>query len=242
MMNEIVEETLPTPSGKVKQLLVYGAFALLVLAVATIGTKMACQSAEIARLQTALGQVPGQDVVQQELDRLGEQSNHNHQALLALSTALDKFKAAPAVDHLAFEQLVLQVRQLDSKVSQAVPSELQGLRSTLALLQGRIEVLEQPAASAGTVQPAVSITKPTAKKTAPQPVKVPAVVAPFQVTSIERRGGRGFVAIAPLQTFNLDDIRLMQTGDTYQGWTLLSAAGNQAQFSVAGRAQMLNVQ
>ncbi|VTR37440.1 Uncharacterised protein [Serratia fonticola] len=44
------------------------------------------------------------------------------------------------------------------------------------------------------------------------------------------------VAVAPLQAFNLADIRLVETGETVQGWTLLSAGCNQpSSASQAGR-------
>ncbi|VXD06580.1 conserved hypothetical protein [Enterobacterales bacterium 8AC] len=242
-MSEVREESLPVRPGRVMRVLRYSVFTLLVLSVAGIGVKVVRQSAEIATLQTALGQVPGRDAVQQELDKLGEQVNHNLETLTALSASLETVKAAPAVDKPAFEQLAQQVRQLETRVSQPVPSDSQpGLQATMALLQARVEVLEQRAAGATAAQPAASVATSTAKKTAPRSASARTVAAPFRLTSIERRGGTVFVAVAPLQAFNLADIRLMETGETFQGWTLLSAAGNQAQFSVAGRTQTLSVQ
>lgn len=233
--------------GKVMQLLRYSAFTLLMLSVAGVGGKVMSQSAEITSLQTALGQVPGRDAVQQELDRLGEQVNSNREALTALSASLDTMKAAPAVDKPAFEQLAQQVRTLETKVSQPVSSDsLQGVQATMALLQARVDTLEQRTNVAQTPS-APSATIPGAppsavKRTATRSASVRAVAAPFRLTSIERRGGTVFVAVAPLQAFNLADIRLVETGETFQGWTLLSAGGNQAQFSVAGRTQTLTVQ
>ncbi|WP_447870434.1 hypothetical protein [Serratia fonticola] len=236
--------------GKVMQLLRYSAFTLLVLSVAGVGGKVMIQSAEIASLQTALGQVPGRDAVQQELDKLNEQVISNSETLKTLSASLDTMKAAPAVDKPAFEQLAQQVRTLETKASQLVSSDaqaLQGVHATMALLQARIDTLEQRAGSAQTpaIKPATSAvtpgaTTPTVKKSPTRSAR--SVAAPFRLTSIERRGGAVFVAVAPLQAFNLTDIRLVETGETFQGWTLLSAGGNQAQFSVAGRTQTLSVQ
>ncbi|WP_156294542.1 hypothetical protein [Serratia oryzae] len=249
-MSEAIVETLPVRPGKAMRVLRYGVFTLLVLSVAGIGVKIVRQSAEIATLQTALGQVPGRDAVQQELDRLGEQVNHNRETLTALSASLERGKAASAVDKPAFEQLAQQVRQLETQVSQPVSSDaqaLQGVHATMALLQARVDTLEQRAGAAQTpaIKPATSAVTPAA--TVPTVKKSPSrsarsVAAPFRLTSIERRGGTVFVAVAPLQAFSLADIRLMETGETFQGWTLLSAAGNQAQFSVAGRTQTLSVQ
>lgn len=246
-MSKIMEETLPARPGKVMQLLRYSAFTFLVLSVAGVGVKVMSQSAEIASLQTALGQVPGRDVVQQELDRLGEQVNSNREVLTALSASLDTMKAAPAVDKPAFEQLAQQVRTLETKVSQPVSSDsLQGVHATMALLQARVDTLDQRANLAQTPSaPSASTsgaTPPAVKKAATRSASVRVVAAPFRLTSIERRGGTVFVAVAPLQAFNLADIRLVETGETVQGWTLLSAGGNQARFSVAGRTQTLTVQ
>ncbi|CAI1528458.1 Uncharacterised protein [Serratia fonticola] len=233
--------------GKVMQLLRYSAFTLLVLSVTGVGIKVMSQSAEIASLQMALGQVPGRDAVQQELDKLNEQVISNNETLKTLSASLYTMKAAPAVDKPAFEQLAQQVRTLETKVSQPVSSDsLQGVQATMALLQTRVATLEQRANVAQTPSvPSATIpgsTPSAVKKTATRSTSVRAVTAPFRLTSIERRGGTVLVAVAPLQAFNLADIRLVETGETVQGWTLLSAGCNQAQFSVAGRTQTLTVQ
>ncbi|CAI2038515.1 Uncharacterised protein [Serratia fonticola] len=247
-MSEIIEETPASRPGKGMRLLRYSVFTLLVLSVAGIGAKVVSQSAQIASLQTALGQVPGRDAVQQELDKLNDQVISNSETLKVLSTLLDKMKAAPVVDKPAFEQLAQQVRTLETKVSQPVSSDaraLQGVHATMALLQARVDTLEQRAGAAPAAKPTTSGTHPgatlsTVKKYPTRNTR--SVAAPFRLTSIERRGGSVFVAVAPLQAFNLADIRLVETGETVQGWTLLSAGGNQAQFSVAGRTQTLTVQ
>ncbi|WP_024910505.1 hypothetical protein [Chania multitudinisentens] len=241
-MSAMSEEHTPVRPGKAMRILHYSVIALLVLSVAGIGVKVMRQSAEIVTLQAALGQVPGRDAVQQELDKLGEQVNGNREALIALSASLETVKAAPAVGKPAFEQLAQQVRQLETKVSQPVQAESQGLQATLALLQARVEVLEQRASGATSTPSATSVATATVKKATPRSTNVRSVSAPFRLTSIERRGGTVFVAVAPLQAFNLADIRLIERGETVQGWTLLSAGGNQAQFSVAGRTQTLSVQ
>ncbi|EPX9374704.1 hypothetical protein ACW6B4_003254 [Yersinia ruckeri] len=249
-MSEIREETLPARPGKGMRLLRYSVFTFLVISVAGIGAKVVSQSAQIVSLQTALGQVPGRDAVQQELDKLNELVTSNAELLKTLSSSLEEALVAPVVDKTAFEHLAQQVRTLETKVSQPVSPDtqaLQGVHATMALLQARVDTLEQRAGAAQTpaIKPATSAVTPGA--TAPTVKKSPAriarsVAAPFRLASIERRGGTVFVAVAPLQAFNLADIRLVETGETVQGWTLLSAGGNQAQFSVAGQMQTLTVQ
>ncbi len=242
-MSGVRDENFPVRSGWIMRVLRYSAYMLVVLSVVGIGVKVVRQSAEIVSLQLALGQVPGRNAVQQELDRLGEQFKHNREALTALSASLVTMKTVPNIDNPAFDQLVQQVRQLENKVSQPAPSDLpQELQATMALLQARIVVLEQRAAGTAATQNAGSTAISTAKKAAPRVGRARAVSAPFRLTSIERRGGMVFVALAPLRAFNLAEIRLIETGETFQGWTLLSATGNQAQFSVAGRKQTLSVQ
>ena len=233
--------------GKVMRLLRYSAFTLLVLSVTGVGVKVMSQSAEIASLQMALGQVPGRDAVQQELDKLSEQVISNNETLKTLSASLEETKVTPVVGKAAFERLAQQVHTLETKVSQLVSSDfLQGVQVTMARLQASVDTLEQRANVAQT--PSAPFATNTGalphavKKTATRNTSVRAVAAPFRLTSIERRGGSVLVAVAPLQAFNLADIRLVETGETIQGWTLLSAGGNQAQFSVAGRTQTLTVQ
>lgn len=232
--------------GKVMRLLRYSAFTLLVLSVTGVGVKVMSQSAEIASLQMALGQVPGRDAVQQELDKLSEQVISNNETLKTLSASLEETKVTPVVGKAAFERLAQQVHTLETKVSQLVSSDfLQGVQATMARLQASVDTLEQRANVTQTPSaPFATNTEAlphAVKKTAARSASV-RVVAPFRLTSIERRGGSVFVAVAPLQAFNLADIRLVETGETIQGWTLLSAGGNQAQFSVAGRTQTLTVQ
>lgn len=246
-MNEIMEETLPARArlGKGMRLLRYSVFTLLVLSVAGIGVKVMSQSTEIASLQTALGQVPGRDAVQQELDRLGEQVNHNREVLTALSASLDTVTATPAVDKPAFDHLAQQVRILETKVSQSVSSDAQalpGVHATMARLQTRVDTLEQRVSTPAISAKRAGTSAVTAKKSSTQSTRARFVAAPFRLTSIERRGGTVFVAVAPLQAFTPSDIRLIETGETVQGWTLLSAGGHQAQFSVAGQTQTLTVQ
>lgn len=243
-MSEIMDKTVPARPGKAMRLLRYSAFTLLVLSVAGIGVKMVSQSSQIASLQMAQGQVPGRDAVQQDWDMLSEMAISNAELLKTLSASFEETKVAPAVDKTAFEQLAQQVRTLETKVSQPVPSDtLLGVHATMALLQARVDTLEQSTNTVQTpaTQSSLSAVSPTpiVKKTA---ARVRAVAAPFRLTSIERRGGTVFVAVAPLQAFNLADIRLVETGETVQGWTLLSAGSNQALFSVAGRTQTLTVQ
>lgn len=237
-MSEIREESVSDCPGRMMRVLRYGVFTLLALCVAGTGFTVMRQSADIKSLRITVGQAPGRDAVQQELDQLGERVSRNDEALKTLTTSLEAVKGS-VMEKPAFEQLVQQVRQLESRDSQAA---LSGLAATMALLQTRVDALEKRASGEQSTPPASSVGA-----AAPGTKKIPsrrarAIAAPFRLTSIERRGGSVVVAVAPLRTFSLADIRLIETGETFQGWTLLSAAGNQARFSVAGRTQTLNVQ
>lgn len=196
-MSEIREETLPAGPGKGMRLLRYSVFTLLVISVAGIGAKVVSQSAQIVSLQTALGQVPGRDAVQQELDKLNGQVISNSETLKKLSASLEEARVAPVVDKTTFDRLAQQVRTLETKVSQPVSSDvqaLQGVQATMALLQARIDTLEQRAGTAQTpaTKPATAVANPTptVKKNSSRSTHVRAVAAPFRLTSIERREGR----------------------------------------------------
>ncbi|MGS3238037.1 hypothetical protein ACB377_07645 [Klebsiella michiganensis] len=237
-MSEKEEKVRP---GRMMQVLRGGAFTLLALCVAGTGVTVLRQSAEIKSLRAAVGQVPGRDAVQQELDLLGARVSRNDNALATLTTSLDAVKSVPVVDKPAFEQLMQQVRQLESRESQTASADLpEGVAATMALLQTRVDALEKRSAGDPALSNPSAGATPATKKPTSRCIRTAA--APFRVTSIERRGGSVVVAVAPLRAFSLADIRLIEAGETFQGWTLLSAAGNQARFSVAGRTQTLNVQ
>ncbi|MFS6933721.1 hypothetical protein [Klebsiella oxytoca] len=242
-MSGIMEETRPARFGRLGRWFRYGAAALLALSVVGIGGKVLSQSAEIASLQAALGQVPGRDAVQQELDKLNEQVVSLSGLLKTLSVSQREAAGVSGADSSAVEHLAEQVRALDAKVSHAVSSD------AVTILQARLEALELRIKNANSPQtrtvPSATQAegKPSAaKKTTVRHSSVRKVTAPFRLTSIERRGGAVFVAVAPLQAFNLSDVQLVETGETVKGWTLLSVAGNQARFSVAGRTQTLSIQ
>lgn len=237
-MSEKEEKVRP---GRMMRVLRGGAFTLLALCVAGTGVTVLRQSAEIKSLRAAVGQVPGRDAVQQELDLLGARVSRNDEALKTLAASLDAAKTLPVVEKQAFEQLAQQVRQLESRESQTVSADLpEGVATTIALLQTRVDALEKRSAGDPALSNPSAGATPVTKK--PTSRRIRTAAAPFRVTSIERRGGSVVVAVAPLRTFSLADIRLIEAGETFQGWTLLSAAGNQARFSVAGRTQTLNVQ
>ncbi len=66
--------------------------------------------------------------------------------------------------------------------------------------------------------------------------------APFILTGIERRGGQVFAVVAPRGADSLSQMQLLAPGDSAWGWTLQSAQGNEALFSVNGRQQRLTAQ
>lgn len=240
-MSQISDEMPAASPGQTMRRLQDGICVLLIFLVAALGAKVISISAEITILQTALRQVPARDVVQQELEQLSEQFRSNAESVKSLSASLTTLSAVSAVDKPAFEQLVKQVQTLETKVNQPETADaLKNVHATMVLLQSRVEALEKRAVDTATIKPAISAAAVTKSPTRKAHVRL--VAAPFRLTSIERRGGALFAAVAPLQAFDLADIRLVGAGETIQGWTLLSAAGNQAKFRVAGQTQTLHVQ
>lgn len=76
----------------------------------------------------------------------------------------------------------------------------------------------------------------------PAPANPPIVTEPpFQVLSIELRGGERFLSIAPTAPQSLAEIRIVRPGETVGGWLLEAIDGNTAVFRVDGQARPLTV-
>jgi len=75
----------------------------------------------------------------------------------------------------------------------------------------------------------------------PAPAKPIVTEPPFQVLSIELRGGERFLSIAPTDPQSLAETRVVRPGETVGGWLLEAINGNTAVFRVDGQARPLTV-
>lgn len=109
--------------------------------------------------------------------------------------------------------------------------------SDLVPLRERLSVVEERLARVRTtMRPANPTRAPEAVHAEPAPPG-----PPFTVLGIEWRGGRHFLSLAPAGAYSLDAVRVLQPGETYEGWQLESVDGKAAVFRVAGRLQRVSV-
>lgn len=87
--------------------------------------------------------------------------------------------------------------------------------------------------------PPSQITSPRISAPTPRPVRQ--TTPSFQVMGIELRGGQTFVAVAPRGASQLRDIRLLEKGDGYDGWTVSRVGLTYAEFTGHGRSVQLDV-
>jgi len=126
--------------------------------------------------------------------------------------------------------------------------QLNALQSSFDALQGAIQILNEFKAnlekSTAVRIPSASVSEgkkhksPTTKKLIRSARTVP-LVAPFILTGIERRGGQVYAVVAPRGATTLSEMQLLAPGDSAWGWTLRSAEGSEALFTVNGAQQRL---
>lgn len=126
-----------------------------------------------------------------------------------------------------------------------VPEEqIKQLQTRQAQLEQALQAVEKrlPASvsaqnvSAKSVKPAV-----TAQTHRSPPQTVSAKTLPFQLTAIEYRGGRVFAALMPSEGSQLTQIRLLEVGQQYQGWTVKQIRTDNVHLQRQGRTVTLRL-
>jgi len=118
---------------------------------------------------------------------------------------------------------------------QATVSELGEQQSKqdllIASLKEEVERLESQLARLQTVRTTQSA--PVQRRAAPKQEPAKPVTPAFDVTGIELRGGRPFVAVASHSAQSLNEVQLLEVGDSFSGWRV-SRVGDQAAEFVSG--------
>ncbi|WP_241629009.1 hypothetical protein [Rosenbergiella epipactidis] len=203
----------------------FGGLVLFVLGGTTFISLKSVQalSAEVSQLKTALQGSPDIAPLQAQLTMLQQQFEASQMQL------------GDMADKPALAALQRKVEALDKQQSEQAASVM-ALKTELSSFQEQVHSLNQHSVNVAAVMPEAEAVK---KKSIPKAQRP--VIAPFDLTGIERRGGITFAVIAPQSVTQLTDIALMEPGQTRQGWTLLAITGQQAQFRVAGKNQTLTV-
>ena len=166
--------------------------------------------------------------LQDSLKAYGGDLKRQQQQIAALQAALKEARSGPAL--AALQQAVGDL----SAARQDMQSQLSGLGARMDALRGA----PQKAPDAPPATPAVKKPAPAKPHRAAMNA---AGRAPFVLTGVEKRGTTSFAAVAPRGFSDLSQIRLIDEGQSVQGWTLIGAGYGQAQFRVNGRVTTVNV-
>jgi hypothetical protein len=149
----------------------------------------------------------------------------------------DQINAPPSASDLAFNTAR---EKLDYRLSEVetLTGQVQTRVGNLEALQAQVRTLEARWAKAHRT-PVSAAPQQHAPPVAPS--KSLASEPPFTPLSIELRGGERFLSIAPAGVSSLCQARVLRTGDSEGGWTLVRLEGRVAVFQVAGQLQRITV-
>ncbi|NDL64278.1 plasmid transfer protein [Acerihabitans arboris] len=121
-------------------------------------------------------------------------------------------------------------------------SVIDELKTRIPALIDQRERLEKAASVSDRPSAETQKAKRSSAKKSLRSARTVPLAAPFILTGIERRGGQVYAVVAPNGASSLSQMQLLALGDSAWGWTLRSAQGNEAIFSVNGIQQRLTAQ
>lgn len=145
--------------------------------------------------------------------------------------ALDQPEPVTPADIAAIHQS-MEARLADMEQEVSTHADI----ADIALLKSRLDQFEVRLQKARRTLPAAA---PPVQR--PAPAKPIVTEPPFQVLSIELRGGERFLSIVPSDPQSLAETRVVRPGETVGGWLLEAINGNTAVFRVDGQARQLTV-
>ncbi|MCD7038841.1 MULTISPECIES: chemotaxis protein [Pseudomonas fluorescens group] len=169
------------------------------------------------------------DALQRDADALKDAQEKLQYALKDLKQIVDTGEQQANTLDPMLDQWAQEIQELrDGLVGRATVADLTVLRARLEQVEQQLlELKNQPSPP----PPTSSVTKP--KKTArPKPAPLS---PPFSVLGVESRGGERFLAVAPPESRNLGDVRLLHNGEQLGTWHLKVLEPNLAIFAVAAQ-------
>jgi len=215
----------------------------LSLCLLTLAGTLSYQQFRLNHLTTAVTGTAGKeslDAIQTKLEQFNERfaavdqnyltSNEDFRSgQQALSNRLD------AIEGLA-NQVRERVEQLD--LSSASAEDIVIIKASVDSVAAQLKELQLRHSNAANAKP-LSPNSSTRKATSKAKNKKSGSPPPFDVVGLEYRGGREFLAVAPIGSNQLSQIQLVRPGDGVSGtsWRLRSVDSASASFDVAGVSQ-----
>lgn len=181
---------------------------------------------------------------QQRLDALHLQHRDDHPTQ-ALRSEIAELQHSQALIRSELDALTQQLSRLNSERAQ-LSARLTSQQTQLTALQEapedprwrtlsqRIEQLESRTAPAA--KPAVTLRT---SKPRPVPVRALPALPPAlpELIGIELRGAERLLAVAPVGSRRLNEVRLLRAGDRFGAWTLKRLDRQHAAFTAPGHAE-----
>jgi type II secretory pathway pseudopilin PulG len=200
---------------------------LLCLAVAGLSGGLYHQHQRLSTLQSTNDQYRQTlDTLQQDSSTFKDAQQHWQPAFNDLKQRVDA-AAQQANPPLQQDQWAHAIQALRDELStHATATDVTVLSTRLTHIEQQLLDLKHTPSA-----PTPATTKP--KKTARS--KPTPLLPPFSVLGIERRGGERFLAVAPVASHTLADVRLLRSGEPFGDWRLKSVETHSAIFAVAAR-------
>lgn len=192
--------------------------AMLACLVLTLG---ACSDSETDMLLSRLAE--HQERLDEMETRLLDARDGVDQRLVVANNSLRKLAMEYRGQHNDVVDQVTALRELVAELGALQGMQdvgLSGLKEDVARMTVQINKIQaaQSRPVRRSVQPASSV--PTIKPVAPS----------FDVTGIELRGGRHFVAVASQGAQALNQVRLLEVGESFAGWRVSRVGDRSAEF------------
>lgn len=159
------------------------------------------------------------------------------EALKAQVTQLVKDSEQVRADVTALATQQDALKQLTDTLSSRLDEQVSRIG---ALSEWKTQREEKAAGTATKPSPKVRGEPAAASAAVKAPVVSRALMPPFVLTGVERRGGQAYAVVLPAGAgSDWSQLHMLVPGESYRGWTLVSTDGNRAAFQVNGRIQQL---
>ncbi|WAH60977.1 hypothetical protein LZ023_16325 [Pseudomonas silvicola] len=171
--------------------------------------------------------------LRRDLDLLRDGQATLQAQLRDLSSQQEAVTASQAANRQQFDRLEAAVAEQAQSAANVPGSEVfAAWQQRLDKVEGDLaHVQTQLAAKAQPLPRAEPVPMPKPKVRAPRPAP-----PPLSVLGVETRGRARFVSVLPTGAHSLSAVRLLQPGESLDGWQLREIQRDQAVFQVAGHA------
>lgn len=187
------------------------------------------QHQQLAELQVAARAAPADPApaLRRDIDALGNTLTTLQPQLAALGNAQGQYASAQTTLSQQLDAMAASLKGIQAAPSGPSSADFSALEQRLGKTENALETL-----SARASVPAIDNARPASSTG--QQAKPVAPVPPLTLLGIETRGDSIFLAAQPVGAHSLATVRLLQPGDSLNGWQLRAIRADEAVFHVPG--------